>query len=134
MDLRVDELKKRHPWPDRQPRVPEDWHGWLSNDTLSLPYWNLSGSTRLVVECGSWLGLSARAILLGAPNAVLVCCDHWKGSPEHQLNFDCVRRLPALYETFLRKTCGPGVNGSSLSARTVFMPWQKSFASNWSPT
>jgi hypothetical protein len=46
--------------------------------------------------------VSTRAIFLGAPNAVLVCCDHWKGSPEHQTDPDCARRLPTLYETFLR--------------------------------
>ncbi len=24
-----DELRRRHPWPAQEPRVPEDWHGWL---------------------------------------------------------------------------------------------------------
>jgi hypothetical protein len=66
---------------------------------------HLGPATRLVVECGSWLGLSARAILRAAPRAVLVCCDHWKGSPEHQpgtQHDDWSRRLGTLYETFLR--------------------------------
>jgi hypothetical protein len=65
-------------------------------------YRHLTSKTRLVVECGSWLGVSTRAILLGAPNAVVVCCDHWRGSPEHQTDPDCNRRLLNLYETFLR--------------------------------
>jgi hypothetical protein len=105
MDTRVEELRRRHSWPAQEPNVPEDWHGWLLNDTLNTLYRHLTANTRLVVECGSWLGLSARAILLGAPNAVVVCCDHWNGSPEHQPGngqFDWSRRLPSLYETFLR--------------------------------
>ena len=85
--------------------MPEDWHGWLFNDTLTLLYDRLTRETQLVVECGSWLGMSARAILFAAPNAAVVCCDHWKGSIEHQPqsgNYDWSRRLPTLYETFLR--------------------------------
>jgi len=97
-----DELKGRHPWPVQEPNVPEDWHGWLRNDTHAMLYQHLNASTRLMVECGSWLGLSTRAILLGAPNAMVICCDHWKGSPDHQGNPEWARRLSTLYETFLR--------------------------------
>jgi len=95
-------LKRRHPWPAQEPNVPEDWHGWLRTDTHAMLYQHLNGNTRLVVECGSWLGLSTRAILLGAPKATVICCDHWKGSPDHQQNPDWTRRLGTLYETFLR--------------------------------
>ena len=95
-------MRRRHPWPVEEPNVPEDWHGWLRNDTHAMLYRHLTAKTRLVVECGSWLGVSTRAILLGAPNAVVICCDHGKGSPEHQTEPDCARRLPTLHETFLR--------------------------------
>lgn len=57
---------------------------------------------RVVVETGSWLGMSARHILRHAPRATLVCIDTWKGSPEHHLNPDWGRRLPTLYQTFCR--------------------------------
>jgi hypothetical protein len=102
MDTAIKQLRQRHPWPDQEPNVPEDWHGWLFNDTLSLLYNRLTTSTNLVVECGSWLGMSDRAMLFGAPNAMLVCCDHWQGSPDHKENPDWSRRLDTLYETFLR--------------------------------
>ncbi len=95
-------IKRKHPWPNREPDAPEDWHGWLRSDTHAMLYRHLSAGTRLVVECGSWLGLSTRAILFGASNATVICCDHWKGSSEHQADPDCARRLPRLYETFLR--------------------------------
>ena len=95
-------LKSRHPWPEREPDAPEDWHGWLRSDTHAMLYRHLTARTRLVVECGSWLGLSTRAILLAAPNATVICCDHWKGSPEQQADPDCARRLRTLYVTFLR--------------------------------
>jgi hypothetical protein len=99
------ELRRRHPWPAREPNVPEDWHGWLRNDIHAMLYRHLSTSTGLVVECGSWLGLSTRAILLGAPNATVICCDHWKGCPDHQGNSGWERRLSTLDETLLRNLC-----------------------------
>lgn len=98
-------LRVRHPWPAEQPAIQEDWHGWLHGDTAAALAARLGPETRLVVECGSWLGLSARAILETAQNAVVVCIDTWQGSPEHQPErgmMDWARRLPTLRETFRR--------------------------------
>ena len=61
----------------------------------------LSDETRLVVEVGSWVGLSTRFIADRAPNAVVIAIDHWCGSPEHQRNPSWKAMLPGLYETFL---------------------------------
>ncbi len=105
MELAIGRLRERHPWPAEMPGVPEDWHGWLSGDTAAMLCSHLTPETRLVVECGSWLGMSARAIVQSAPRAILICCDHWKGSSEHQpgtSNRDWSRRLPTLFETFVR--------------------------------
>lgn len=101
----IQKLLAKYPWPDAPPEVPEDWHGWLCPETAHALAKHLSPATRLVVECGSWLGMSARAILDSAPAAVLVCIDHWKGSPEHQPEngpSQWSRRLPSLHQTFLR--------------------------------
>lgn len=95
-------LARRHPWPAEPPDVPDDWHGWLGPETARALAEHLSARTRLVVECGSWLGVSARAILELAPGAALVCVDHWQGSPEHYGNPEWAARLPRLYATFLR--------------------------------
>ena len=56
------------------------------------------------MECGSWLGLSARLLVSHASNAVVVCVDHWRGSPEHQPdtgNHLWSVKLPTLHEQFL---------------------------------
>lgn len=100
--MSLDDLRKQYPWPESPPDVPEDWHGWLGRDTAQMLTEHLTEETQVVVECGSWLGLSARAILQHAPNATIICVDHWRGSPEHHRRPDWSCRLPALYETFLR--------------------------------
>jgi hypothetical protein len=61
----------------------------------------LSAETPLVIELGSWLGLSTRYIADRAPNAVVVAVDHWRGSPEHHRHPEWRAMLPRLYETFL---------------------------------
>ncbi len=101
----VEILKARYPWPDRPPAVPEDWHGWLCPDTAAALVEACARGPRIAIELGSWLGFSARAIIQNSPAANLICIDHWQGSPEHQPatgNLDWSRRLPTLYETFLR--------------------------------
>ncbi len=98
----LNRLARRHPWPHEPPDVPEDWHGWLGPETARALAEHLSARTRLVVECGSWLGVSARAIVELAPAATLVAIDHWRGSPEHHANPEWAARLPRLYATFLR--------------------------------
>ena len=97
-------LRERYPWPAERPDLPEDWHGWLCPDTARALVQHLFDNTRLVIELGTWLGVSARAILTNAPLATLVCIDHWKGSPEHHadpIGGDWHRRLATLYDVFL---------------------------------
>jgi len=91
------------------PDVPEDWMGWLCPDTAKALSDRLSLRTKWVVECGTWLGMSARAILESAPNTNLACIDTWKGSPEHHADKksdgtpgEWAKRLPTLYQTCQR--------------------------------
>lgn len=98
----LETLRNRHPWPERRPDVPEDWHGWMHPQTAELLNRYLSPQIRVVVELGSWLGYSARHVLRRAPRATVICVDHWQGGPEHRANPDWSRRLPTLYDTFLR--------------------------------
>jgi hypothetical protein len=66
----------------------------------------LSNRTKLVVELGSWLGLSTRFIAGRAPRATVIAIDHWQGSPEHQQDSKYAALLPVLYETFLANCWG----------------------------
>ena len=96
----LDGLRARYPWPPGRPDVSEDWHGWLCKQTAAMLARHLGPKTRVVVETGSWLGLSARHILQSAPHATLICADTWEGSPAHHHNPLWAARLPRLYETF----------------------------------
>jgi hypothetical protein len=101
-------LRKKYPWPDSPPDVPEDWMGWLCPDTATALKSRIGPDTQLIVECGTWLGCSARAMLEAAPNALLVCIDTWLGSPEHKSDNapeEWSRRLPTLYESCQRNLC-----------------------------
>lgn len=92
------ELRARYPWPDAMPDVPEDESGWLHPNTLQALSDNLFHTTKLIVECGTWKGRSAIAMLQRAPQAHIVCIDTWKGSPEHFRVPEWTELLPTLYE------------------------------------
>ena len=103
------ELQLKYRWPLAMPRCPEDWMGWLCPDTAQALKDHVNDETRLVVECGTWLGVSAKAILTHAPLAHLLCIDTWMGAPEHWADRradgspgDWAKRLPTLYETCQR--------------------------------
>ncbi|MFI5457154.1 MAG: class I SAM-dependent methyltransferase [Isosphaerales bacterium] len=90
-------------WPEERPQVqePPPAPGWLGDGASALLARELSEQTRLVVELGSWVGLSTRFIADHAPHAVVIAVDHWAGSPEHQRKPTWKAMLPTLYETFL---------------------------------
>ena len=99
----IEQLAATCPWPVDRPSVqePPAVPGWLGDGARELLAQALSRETRIVVEIGSWVGLSARFIADHAPQAVVIAIDHWCGSPEHQRNPDWKAMLPGLYETFL---------------------------------
>ena len=97
----IEKLKLRYPWPQVKPNVKLDPHGWFSdkikvNALKSL----LNPSTKIIIELGSWLGMSTRIMLNTAPNAVLIAVDHWKGSLRHQNDPIYKNKLSTLYEVF----------------------------------
>lgn len=96
----LDRLRSMYPWPEEKPKVSERAiriPGWGQPEALFEE--SLSDRTRLVVELGSWLGQSSRFILDRAPNATIICVDHWNGSPEHVERESDV--LSTLYDAFL---------------------------------
>lgn len=102
VDSKTASLAALHPWPSERPEAPpNDCPGWLSTSTRELLASVLSDDTRLVVELGSWLGLSTRFIADRAVNAAIVAVDHWRGSSEHRDDPRLRNLLPVLYESFL---------------------------------
>jgi hypothetical protein len=76
--------------------------GWCCGQNIRM-FGNLCGpDTRVIIELGSWLGRSTMHLLEAAPNATILCVDHWLGSAEHQTRPEWKEKLPRLYETFLR--------------------------------
>jgi hypothetical protein len=97
-------LIEKFPWPAERPdcgAIPEAVRGWLEDGPRQMLAGELSPETHLVIEIGSWLGMSARYIADLAPNALVIAIDHWKGSPEHQQKPEWRAMLPRLYEAFL---------------------------------
>jgi hypothetical protein len=98
-------LRAKYPWPSEEPECQEDWFGWLCNETADMLEAKIRGDMRLIVELGTFLGFSARAILFDAPSADLICVDTWRGSPEH-LAPDAPdawkNRIAMLYQGFLK--------------------------------
>lgn len=95
-------LRARFPWPSRCPPLPPDpMHGWFGDGNRRLLSDRLSGRTKLVVELGSWLGLSTRWIANMASNASVIAIDHWLGSSEHHADPRWAAMLPNLYDSFL---------------------------------
>lgn len=105
-DIGLSLLREMYPWPAVRPEASEGsvskdgWgKGWPLPENIIGS--NLSEETRLVVELGTWLGNSARFILEHAPNATVICVDHWNGSPEHVGFKESYEMIPTLYEDFL---------------------------------
>jgi hypothetical protein len=95
-------LASTHPWPDVRPEdaAPGQEPGWLAAGSEVMLSRSLSPKTKLVVELGSWLGLSTRFIADHAPQATVVSIDTWEGSPEHKTQERFQKLLPRLFETF----------------------------------
>jgi predicted O-methyltransferase YrrM len=103
---RLARFAAEHPWPKERPigANADEHQGWFGAGTDTALARVLSDRTRLVVELGSWLGLSTRFICRHAPRATVVCVDHWQGSPEHLNDPRFQELLPLLYETFLTRS------------------------------
>ena len=96
------DLQQRYTWPATCPDVPDDMQGWFHGQVSNRLAELLSPETRVVVELGSWKGMSADFIVRHAPNATVICIDHWEGSREHHNGGDLEADLPTLHATFLR--------------------------------
>lgn len=98
----LETLRNLYPWPDTIPDVPDRLTGWFAGDNQNVLRQNLGPDTKLVVELGSWQGMSAQFLAKHAMSATVVCIDHWEGSQEHHTYAPWAVELPTLYGTFLR--------------------------------
>ncbi len=98
----VRHFAETHPWPEERPEdaAPGQEQGWLGVGSEMMLAGSLSAKAKLVVELGSWLGLSTRFIADHAPRATVVSIDTWEGSPEHKTQERFQKLLPRLFETF----------------------------------
>ena len=101
--MSLEDLKKKYPWPSEKPSAPAHYsngntpEGWCHGNNVKMFETLVNEKTKVIVDAGSWLGLSAWHFLRLAPNATVICLDTWQGSSEHRKN----ELLPVLYETFL---------------------------------
>lgn len=97
-------LKGRYPFPEEDPQVrvevfsDADWWGPQVEEGLrSL----VPKDAKVIVELGSWVGHGAVRLAAMAPEATIVCIDHWLGSPEHRSDPAMRQHLPKLYRAFV---------------------------------
>lgn len=103
----LEELRRRYPWPEDRPEVPEELTGWFAGPNRDLLGELIAAAPQeaVVVELGSFRGMSSAFIADRlSPGATLICIDHWLGSEEHHRHDQWRQMLPTLYETFLCNT------------------------------
>lgn len=95
-------LRERFPWPMCKPviDIPQEHLGWCGEAAREVLEQELRKPTKLVIELGTWMGMSTRLIADYAPTAQVIAIDHWQGSPEHRLRAEWADLLPNLYEMF----------------------------------
>ena len=101
----IAQLRKQYPWTDESPKgiIFPEVEGWLADGAYHALKASLSDQTKVVVELGSWLGLSTRHIADCAPNAQVIAVDHFKGSDEHRKEARLASHLSTLFEAFQAK-------------------------------
>jgi predicted O-methyltransferase YrrM len=110
----VTKLKTLFEWPAEKPNVPGDNHHWFGGSNNEILYKIIEElKPKCILELGSWTGAgSTKFILERAPDAYLVCIDHWSKDlndyVQEEFNIEQVKELESqisiLWETFLVNT------------------------------
>ncbi len=97
-------LRQLFPWPAQKPAIEPQWHGWLAPLTCEALVDHCPRDAKLIVECGSWAGLSAKFFLEHAPDATVICIDHWCQTPQQIAPLtpppEAVPLIPVIYDLF----------------------------------
>jgi len=87
-DSKWKRLRKQYPWPVSQIHGARKWHGWLRDENKeSLLNILNEFEAPLVIEIGTWLGMSAKFFLKHS-KCKLITIDNFKGSKEHHENVE----------------------------------------------
>jgi hypothetical protein len=73
----LDQLRLLYPWPAVRPAVPPVDRGWDGGGRDIVTRRLVERSCKIVLEIGSFLGLSTRTWLSAAPAVTVVCVDPW---------------------------------------------------------
>jgi predicted O-methyltransferase YrrM len=104
-------MKNLFTWPEEKPNVPKNNHNWCHETNTEIlqhliPYIN----PKFILELGSWTGAGSTTLIANyAPNAQIVCIDHWskdmKNYVQDEFGLEQVEELwpqiSVLWETFL---------------------------------
>jgi len=74
------ELRAKHSWPAKRPTMTPRIQGWFHGPSVFEPF--CGDQIRVVLELGTWLGLSAKWFAEKCPNAHIMCIDHWNGDAD----------------------------------------------------
>ena len=76
----LEELREEHPWPAERPALKPRIQGWFHGGNVFEKY--CGGHIKIVLELGTWLGLSADWFARKCPHAHIICIDHWIGDAD----------------------------------------------------
>jgi hypothetical protein len=76
----LEKLREDHPWPSARPPLTPQIQGWFHGQRVFARF--CGERVKLVLELGTWLGLSAEWFAQNCPHAHIVCIDHWKGDAD----------------------------------------------------
>ncbi len=114
-------LRHKNPWPDVKPVIDTDYvsKGWLTFHTRVMLGRHISEDAKIIVELGTWRGMSTRFIADCAPNAIVIAVDHWEGSDEHRENVTQNEKMTGLMDMFFHDTWEYRARVIPLKARSV---------------
>jgi len=104
-------MKNLFTWPEEKPNVSQSSHNWLhSSNMFVLQQMIPKLNPKFILELGSWTGAGSTTFIANlAPNAQIVCIDHWSKDLNDYIQDECgieqIRELEPqiniLWETFL---------------------------------
>jgi len=94
----MDILKNKFKFPNKKPNLKKKLEGWLAKGNKILLNKYISKNTKLIIEFGSWLGLSADYMFKHShKDCIIICVDWWKGDT----SIGYVDDEDKLYNTFI---------------------------------